>query len=262
MKYSSRFIILVIVVTSLFVGTLDNTARAAEIALYVSPEGSDSWSGDSIDKPFATIQKARDAIRAMMQRAELTEPVTVYLRGGTYELSETLVFTPEDSGTASCPITYAAYENEEPIVSGSRKIAGPWKDYQGKIKVCTIDEVKAGKWFFRQLFLNGKRQIRARSPNDSFHKGGTFYKVADIRYSPDGGVTWIESEAPPGSIQEELGRDAFRYRDQDFRKWTNLNDVEVVLLFSWNEARLRVSEVDEEQKIITFTGRLGRRMGG
>ncbi len=238
-------------------------ANAAGIAFYVSPEGNDSWTGDSIDRPFATIQKARDAIREMKKKNGLTEPVTVYIRGGVYELTETLVFTIEDSGTIECPITYTAYNDEEPVISGSRKIAGPWKNYKGKIQVCTVDAVKEGKWYFKQLFLNGERQIRARAPNDSLDKQGTFYRVDAKRFSPDGGVTWVESDdASPDDTEEDLGRNAFRYRDQNIRKWTNLNDVEVVLLYSWNEARLLISEIDEAKRVVRFTGPLGRRLGG
>ncbi|MFC1737842.1 right-handed parallel beta-helix repeat-containing protein [Planctomycetota bacterium] len=257
MKCFKNSQMLVVVALSLLLCSFAKVAYTAEVTLYVSPKGNDSWAGDSIDKPFATIQKARDTISAIKKKDGLTKPITVYIRGGLYELDETLVFTLEDSGTMACPVTYTAYKDEEPVISGSRKITGPWTDYKGKIKVCTIDAVKEGKWMFRQLFLNGQRQIRARTPNDSFDKQGTFYRVAPARYSPDGGVTWIETDMP----EEDLGDNAFRYRDQDIKKWTNLNDVEVVLIYSWNEARLLISELDEEKKIVKFTGPLGRRLG-
>ena len=55
--------------------------------------------------PLATISKARDIIRSLHS----SEPVTVYLRGGTYELTKPVVFTPRDSGTEQAPITYCAY---------------------------------------------------------------------------------------------------------------------------------------------------------
>ncbi len=78
-------------------------ARAT--TFYVSPTGSDSGPGN-LNSPFATIAQARDAIRALKQRhGSLSEPVTVYLRGGTYFLKEPLEFTPDDSGTKLCPIT-------------------------------------------------------------------------------------------------------------------------------------------------------------
>ncbi len=236
-KYSHLF---AVVISTLLVCSSTTMANDEEMALYVSTEGNDSWSG-TIDRPYATIQRARDAIRAMNRKTMMTKPFTVYIRGGAYELSETLVFTFEDSGTRACPITYTAYKDEEPVISGGRKITGPWKDYKGKIKVCSIPEVKEGKWQFRQLFLNGERQIRARIPNDSFSKEGTFYRTEDV-------------------TEEDPGRDAFKFRERDFKNWKNLNDIEVVLFHSWNASRLLVSELDEEEKIVTFTGPIGRRL--
>ncbi len=219
--------------------------NAAEIAFYVSPDGNDSSSGDGIDRPFATIQRARDAIRALKNGAGLTQPVTVYIRGGLYELDETLVFTREDSGTQPAPITYTAYKAEEPIISGGRSIVGPWRDYKGEIKVCDIPAVKQGEWRFRQLFLNGERQMRARTPNGSTHKRGEFYRV---------------DESVPGE-DEDRSRDSFVYGEDDIKRSKNLNDVEVVLFHSWNESRLLISELDEEKNTVTFTGPLGYSLG-
>ena len=216
-------------------GCLASTGGAEEIALYVSPDGNDTWAGDSLDKPLATLQGARDAVRNLKKQGELTQPVTVYVRGGTYELSETLVFTIEDSGTKSSPITYRAYQDETPVISGGRRIAGPWEDYRGEIKVCTLPEVQAGKWRFRQLFLSGERQTRARFPNNGF------YVI--------------------GESDEDLERDVMPYQPSHFQAWKNLGDVEVVLFHFWNESRLLVSELDEEDSVVTFTGRIGRRLG-
>ncbi len=238
MKTSKNSHTLRIVVT-LLVCSFAAMADAAEIALYVSPAGNDSWAGDSMDKPFATIQKARDAIRAIKKKGPLTGPVTVYIRGGLYELSEPIVLTLEDSGTKNGPITYTAYKDEKPVISGGRKIDASWKKYKGEIMVCTIPEVKKGTWRFKQLFLNGKRQTRARIPN----LGEGFY--------------YTET---PGEDEEDLGRDAMKYKEGHFKNWKNLTDIEVVIYQNWNESRLIVSELYEDEKVVTFTGRIGRRI--
>src|SRR2546426_1570125 len=114
-------------------------ALAQGVVFYVSPDGNDAWSGklaatnaDKTDGPFATIGKARDAIRHLKAQGPLTQPVTVYLRGGLYVLSEPLVFGPEDSGTPQGPIAYAAYSGETPVLSGGRKITG-WKRLTGEV---------------------------------------------------------------------------------------------------------------------------------
>ncbi len=82
---------------------------------YVAPNGNDANPG-TIDKPFATVQKAQDAANA---------GDVVYLRGGTYHMTEAQISKKErmwayvtyldKSGKAGAPITYTAYENEKPV---------------------------------------------------------------------------------------------------------------------------------------------------
>ncbi|MBD3182222.1 hypothetical protein GF312_08015 [Candidatus Poribacteria bacterium] len=201
---------------------------ATKFDFFVSTEGDDSWSGklaspnaDKTDGPFATISRAKDAIREMKEAGELDCEAKVIIRGGKYFLDETVVFDQKDSGTAECPITYMAYPGEKPIISGGKRITGPWKKYKDDILVCQLDEVKSGKWIFRQLFANSKRQTRARLPHEGY-------------YFIDGVV----------------GNAAFKYKDQHFKKFHNLTDVEVVMFHSWNETRFIVDEVDEESKTV------------
>jgi parallel beta-helix repeat protein len=152
--------------------------------LYVAPHGNDLWSGrapapnrDGTDGPFATLVRARDEIRDLKSRGPLTRPVTVRVRGGTYVVPETIVFTPQDSGTRRCPIRYEAYPGETPVLSGGRCISG-WRRYRGEIRCAALPDVKAGKWYFRSLFANGERQVRARYPNvdrRAPYRGGFLY---------------------------------------------------------------------------------------
>lgn len=94
----------------------------AEQVFYVSPQGNDAWPGklaapnaDRSDGPFASITRARDAIRRLKtEQGGLREPVTVQIRGGKYCLAETISLTPEDSGTKECPISYIAFPGEPP----------------------------------------------------------------------------------------------------------------------------------------------------
>ena len=142
------------------------------VLFYVAPNGNDGWSGKwekpnwtKTDGPFATLHRARDAIRELknQQGGILKQSVIVFLRGGTYFLSEPLIFTPEDSGTADFPITYRAYRKEKPVISGGQRITG-WKQ-QGNLWVANLPEVKTGKWYFRLLRVGDDWAIRARYPN-------------------------------------------------------------------------------------------------
>jgi len=130
--------------------------------VYVATDGNDSNTGTKTE-PFATITHARDVVRQVKKR--ISEPITVHVCGGTYYLSEPIVFTPEDSGTKETPVTYTAYENEKVTISGAVKLDLKWSAHKDGIMRANIPAVKQGKVNFTQLFINGKRQRLARYPN-------------------------------------------------------------------------------------------------
>ena len=76
------------------------------------------------DGPLATLARAQARIRELRAApGGLSTPVTVLLRQGTYALARPLVFTPADSGTEACPVTYAAYPGETPVLSGGQALS-------------------------------------------------------------------------------------------------------------------------------------------
>ncbi len=230
---------------------VSTASLSAEVALYVSPRGQAGWTGalsepsaDQSDGPLPSIQAARDLIRK--QRAKGTwkdETIMVYLRGGTYFLPETLIFEPRDSGANGKPVTYAAYQDETPILSGGRVITG-WRNAEVNGKPCwavDIPEVKEGKWYFRQLFVNGQRRPRPQVPE----KG--WYNFASI---PPHSERYLKRE---GVRDQKNQNDRACYRPGDVKKWHNLGDVEFVYLMSWDEAHLFVENLDESTQTLEFT---------
>ncbi len=171
--------------------------------------------------------------RALKAGKPLDKPVTVMVRGGTYYLGETLVFGPQDSGTADCPIAYVAYPGEQPVISGGQVIDAQWRTYQGQIAVCSIENVKKGKWYFRQLAADGKRQSRSRLPSE-----GEYLR------------------------EEALSATSFKFKEGDLRTWHNLDDVEVLVFHSWNESRLRIASLDEQKRIVEFRDSKARHIIG
>ncbi len=151
--------------------------------LYVSTEGNDRWSGrlaqpntGRTDGPVASLAAARDKIRRLKSQGEITEPVRVIIQDGTYVLSEPFILTPEDGGTKECPISYEAAAGVRPVFSGGRVITG-FKRGENGIWQTHIPEVAAGKWYFEQLFVNGSRAVRARTPNKFYHYMGETSEV-------------------------------------------------------------------------------------
>lgn len=135
--------------------------QATEI--HVGLDGSDEGPGTK-ERPFATITRARDAVRELKRQRKADGPIDVVIHGGTYFLTETVPLTPEDSGTARAPVTYRAADGERVVLSGGRRIVGPWKKEAGTIWRANLP-ASDPDWNFRQLFVNGQREIRARFPN-------------------------------------------------------------------------------------------------
>lgn len=211
------------------------------LTFYVSPTGNDAWSGtladvvsDATDGPFATIARARDAIRTL--KAQCSEPagITVQVRGGWYFLEEPLVFTPEDSGSAAAPICYRAYPGEQPIISGGRVITG-WRESTVNGVACWIADLPE-VWPFTQLFVNGHRCQRSRLPKDGYYR---------FTGSPqgEGSMEWdhpcTEAAFAPGHLQAD---------------WRNLEDVEIIAPKHWHDSHLYIHSIDEERGLVQFDG--------
>ena len=208
---------------------------------YVSPIGNDAWTGRlpdpsaaGADGPFATIGKARDAIRGIAKDRALT----VLVRGGTYTLEEPILFAPEDSGTVAAPVTYAAYPGERPVFSGGREIVGFRQ--AGDLWITTVPGVAEGRWRFRELFVNGERRTCARMPNAGF------FKMA----SPLPVIPGKEGEKP---TPDKTG---FRFRPGDITPCERLGDVNVKMIHSWESSIPPIKSIDAEANVVTFTAPL------
>ena len=95
--------------------------------IYVSPTGSDLNDG-SKEKPFATLNRALRKARDLRQLNDegIKAGIHIILRGGTYQVLETIVIKPEDNGTRECSTFIDAAPNEKPVLSGGVQISN-WK---------------------------------------------------------------------------------------------------------------------------------------
>ncbi|MBI4585088.1 MAG: right-handed parallel beta-helix repeat-containing protein [Planctomycetes bacterium] len=218
------------------------------LTLFVAPEGNDAWSGrlekpnaQKSDGPLASLAGASAAVRRWKEKGPLAEPARVFIAAGEYALREPVVFTPEDSGTARAPIAYEAAPGARPLFSGGRRIGG-FNPAAGGLWVAEIPEARAGKWTFEQLFVNGRRAVRARSPNQFYH-----YMLRRIERGID----------PLTGQPADLANRAFQARPEDVRPLQsvkNLSDVTLVAYHSWEVSRHRLAAVDFEKNIAITTG--------
>ncbi|RZK58968.1 MAG: right-handed parallel beta-helix repeat-containing protein, partial [Hymenobacter sp.] len=149
-------------------------ARAADI--WVAPAGSDRNPGTAaqpLATPNAALRQARNLRR--LHDPSVVGGVHIWLRGGEYRLTEPWFFRPEDAGTADSPTLVEAAPGERPVLSGGTPVTG-WRKATGKIpglpaiaqgQVWVADAPLFGgrKLDFRQLWVNGRKATRARTPN-------------------------------------------------------------------------------------------------
>ena len=202
----------------------------AETVLRVSKEG-----------PLRSLSEARDAVRELKEKGPLEGAVRVIIEKGTYFLSEPILFTPRDSGIEDAPVVYEAAPGARPIFTGGQRIQG-FHEVSPGLWETRVPEVSDGSWRFEQLFIDGRRATRARSPNQFYHT--------------------IEESVPHGKDPDtgeavDLSCRAFRYRTEDAPLWEKLqgkNRVTVVAYHSWEVARLFVERVDPVQRMVVTTG--------
>ena len=199
--------------------------EAAPLILHVATNGNDNASGTA-NAPLASLPAA---LKTARQNRTANEPVSILLHSGTFVLIEPIKLSPADSG-----LTIAAAENAKPIISGGHRITG-WKNVSSNLWQTTIDPEASENtnklFYFRQLFIDGRRATVARTPNE-----GSFFRMVGERFS----------DKP---VQ-------FRFRPGDIKpQWiTNELTPEVVGLEKWTVFRQFIRSVSTESNVVRLSG--------
>ncbi|NLS95268.1 MAG: hypothetical protein GXX96_24180 [Planctomycetaceae bacterium] len=230
-----------------------SVACASAAEFHVSPNGSDENPATAA-APVKSLEKARDLARAA-RKLKPEEPINILLQPGIYMLRKTVEFTKDDSGTESAPLTIRAWNdprspNDWPKLVGGI-VVSDWKksDFTGNassgggqvheadLKPLAIDRK------FRQIYLNGTRQIWARYPN---------YDPA-LPYS--GGWAYVDGKRPPMYTDIEGERtDTVVMRAEDQRRWSRPTDGEVCIFprYNWWNRIEKIQHFDPATRTITL----------
>ncbi|MDI9587227.1 MAG: hypothetical protein QM473_23595 [Acidobacteriota bacterium] len=238
---------------------------------FVSPAGNDAWSGTladpnaaGTDGPFATLDKARDAARALIAAGQVPPGgITITVRGGVYPRATTFELTEADSGTAQAPVTFRAAPDEQVRLVGGITIPpeafAPMADEtilsrlvpEARGKVLAVDltalavtdlgqfpTVFRGAPAAPELFFDDQRMTLARWPNEGW---ATIARIVDTGSRPRDG----DQSNRPG---------VFEYTEDNPSRWDV--DKGVWLLgywcYDWYAETLRVGRIDPETKQITL----------
>lgn len=203
---------------------------AAGAEFHVAPGGDDANSGGR-DAPFASLPQALNAARAH-------DDAVIFVHGGAYLLETPLELTAEDSG-----LTIQALGTDTPVISGGRPITG-WRQADGGVWTTRIPEAATGEWRFEQLFVNGRRAVRARTPNQFY-----FY-LKDVQETV--------AEAGDGRIPERATQKLFLL-PEDFQVLAGLSedalrDVTFVAYHKWDNTRRPISRLEADAHALVIEG--------
>ncbi len=236
-------ILILFLISSCIETTTDEFAN-----FYVSPDGSDSFSGtqalvdiDETDGPFRTIQRAQKAVRELKKKTN--KDIKVMIRRGTYHLKEPVVFNLEDSGKKGQKIIFKNYPDEKPVITTGVNIDN-WEKInsvpehlsekaKGKIWVADIPE-SLGKFY--ALYDGNKWLPRARSEG--------MFTTNRAKNGPD---AW-------GKENFE-NRDKIHFPEGAIKDTFRNQDVEVIVIpsLAWSMNILPVKSVDEEKNLAITT---------
>ncbi|MFZ5832748.1 MAG: right-handed parallel beta-helix repeat-containing protein [Planctomycetota bacterium] len=233
MHLRARFVPRSILVVAM-VGLVPAVALATAGEVHVSPAGNDTAAGTA-EKPLKSLEAARRAVRKQLA-ADSNQSVSVVLHAGTYYLDDTFTLTPDDSGTQESPVVYRAVEGAEVVLSGGRPIRG-WKSGQGGLWQVEIPAVREGKWYFHQLFVDGERRQRSRTPNEGYLR-------------TDGPALPYKHDKQAIAGVKEI-RNAFKFKAGDLSpQWKHLDDVNLVLYHSWTNSRHWIDRIDTQKNVV------------
>ena len=256
------------------------TGQSSEFAFYVSPSGSDAWSGKldqpnpaASDGPFLTLQRARQAVRDFTRLQKLPHSgLTVWIRGGTYPFSESFVLGKEDSGQEGRLVRWRAFPGEVVRLVGGKQISGfkPVTDppilarlsSSARDHVMQVDLRDQGIRDFGELktvgmglplqpaplelFFNGRAMTLARYPNTGW------LNIVDVPQSGEKlfhkGVTHTPKDGIPRG--RHYGR--FTYPGERPSRWGALQEIWMRGYWTWDwaDAQIRAARIDTSSHTI------------
>lgn len=241
---------------------------APSASFHVDPLGNDANPGTS-EQPFATLERARDAIRERRRASGGLPPggVTVTLAGGAHPRVAAFELTAEDSGTAEAPIVYASARGEPAVLLGGEVLQPDWflpvEDAvllerlicplaRKKLRVCDLNA--HGIRDFGQLKRRGFALPTPPPPLELFVDG---LRMPLARY-PNEGHLQMTKVVDKGPVQADADFQtrggAFICNDPRLKHWTAAEEVWLNGVFSkdWAWSFNRIAKLDPETGTITL----------
>jgi len=218
-----------------------NTHLSAQ-KIYVSPQGNDTNTG-TMDKPVSSLVKALDIARGLRKSGAAGQKVEIIALRGEYSMLQPLVLTPSDGGDLNAPLVIKGEEGGKAVFRGGIQITG-WEPVNDKLWKAFVPQVAWYDSYFEQLWVNGRRAVRARTPNEGFY----FVKKVEETVVEKG-----TGRSPRVAVQKIL----FDSTEAScFQKFSNRDyeDALIVFYHNWDNTRKRVLDFDAGQSAVFIAG--------
>lgn len=199
--------------------------NVGEKDIFVSVNGDDSLRG-KINSPVATLKRAKEIVNSIAG----DESVTIWVREGIYNFSQTLEFTEKDRDN----VTVRAYKNEDVMFTSGDAITG--------FDECEVNGVKA---FSKKV--DGDFNILFNSETT----------LSRTRY-PESGYFFVAKDSPEfiGEFNHTEMHNGFTgmvANEGDFKDFYNSEDVIIRILHYWKDEMLTVKSFDEATNTVMFS---------
>lgn len=174
-----------------------DTRRTLITSILAVAIGLNSYATDLFVKPGAyTIEQALQKAREERRLNNATD-ICLRLQEGIYQLNQPITIRPEDNGTR-------IVADGKVTISGGVSISG-WKK-EGKCYVADVPDFNGRPLEFRQLWVNGKKAVRARDVDDfeQMFRIRSVDKANETIYVPAKAVKKIINAKYPEMVLHEM----------------------------------------------------------
>lgn len=174
-----------------------DTRKTLITSIFAVTIGLTSYATDLLVKPGAySIEKALQQAREERRLNNATD-ICLRLQEGVYQLNQPITIRPEDNGTR-------IVADGKVTISGGVSISG-WKK-EGKYYVADVPDFNGRPLEFRQLWVNGKKAVRARDVDDfeQMFRIRSVDKANETIYVPAKAVKKIINAKYPEMVLHEM----------------------------------------------------------
>ena len=234
---------------------------APAVTVHVSPEGKDDGAGTP-DRPFATLERARDEIRARRAAGTLPEgAVRVLLAAGDYRLRGTFALGTADSGRAGAPVVWEAAPGAEVRLAGGIRLS-QWRPVADASVLARLPEAARSEVRAADLRACGATDLGGVAPGRT--RAEVFFDTRYLtlaRYPNDGWarIADIPADAKQKRPVSDPGRPdlnryegPFLYDGDRPDRWTQATEVWVhgYWYHDWSDQYHQVLRFDRDRREI------------